>query len=74
MITMLEEKFQLTEVMGYSIEANKQRDALRSLLRRDAGMLTPSLWAEVHAAYQQMLPGLTVWQASHARSIIAELH
>jgi hypothetical protein len=73
MITMLDEKFRLTEVMGYSIEAQKQRTELNSLLRRDSSMLTPSLWAEVGRAYQQMLPGLTVWQATHSQSIIEEL-
>ena len=74
MITMLDEKFRLTEVMGYAMEAQKQRTELNSLLRRDSSMLTPSLWAEVDRAYQQMLPGLTVWQATYSRSIIEELH
>ena len=64
MITMLDEKFRLTEVMGYTIEADKQRAQLNNLIRQDHAMLTPSLWAEVDKAYQQMLPGLTVWQAS----------
>jgi hypothetical protein len=73
MITMLDEKFQLTQVMGYSMEANKQRSELNSLLRKDSAMLTPTLWAEVNRAYQQMLPGLTVWQASHALSILEGL-
>jgi hypothetical protein len=73
MITMLDEKFELTEVMGYTIEAQKQRTQLNDLLRRDSSMLTPSLWAEVDRAYQQMLPGLTVWRATHSQSIIKEL-
>ena len=73
MITMLDEKFRLTEVMGYTIEADKQRAQLNNLIRQDHAMLTPSLWAEVDKAYQQMLPGLTVWQASHARTIIEGL-
>jgi len=73
MITMLDEKFTLTEVMGYTMEADKQRAQLNNLLRKDSAMLTPSLWAEVDRAYQHLLPGLTVWQASHARSIIAGL-
>jgi hypothetical protein len=73
MITMLDEKFRLTEVMGYTMEAQKQRTELNSLLRRDSSMLTPSLWAEVDRAYQQMLPGLTVWRATHSRAIIEEL-
>jgi len=73
MITMLDDKFETTQVMGYTMESDKQRDQLNTLLRRDAAMLTPSLWNEVNTAYQHMLPGLTVWQASHARSIIAGL-
>ncbi len=36
-------------------------------------MLTPSLWSEVNHAYENMLPGLTVWQADHARFIITRL-
>jgi len=73
-ITMLDEKFNLTEKMGYTMEADKQRTALNSLLRQDRAMLTPSLWSEVNQEYQRILPGLTVWQASHARSMIAGLH
>jgi hypothetical protein len=73
MITMLDEKFRLTEVMGYTIEAQKQRTQLNNLLRRDSSLLTPSLWAEVDRNYQQMLPGLTVWRATHSQSIIEEL-
>jgi len=35
MITMLDEKFNLTEKMGYTMEADKQRTALNGLLRQE---------------------------------------
>ncbi len=71
-ITMLDEKFRLTEVMGYQMEAQKRRTEMFSLLRKDHAMLTASLWTEVNAAFQRVLPGLTVWQASHAESLLSE--
>jgi len=69
MITMLDEKFRLTEVMGYSIEAQKQRTELNSLLRRDSSMLTPGLW-QSGQGLSANASGLTVWQATHSQSII----
>jgi hypothetical protein len=74
MITELDEQFRLKEVLGYKMEADKQRAELYSLLRHDHAMLSPSLWNDVNEAYRQILPGLTMWQASHAQSIIGALH
>jgi hypothetical protein len=71
-ITMLEERFELTEVIGYQMQAEQQKEALFSLLRRDHAMLTPGLWQEVDAAYQRDLPGLTLWRASYARKILSQ--
>lgn len=71
-ITMLDEKFKLTEVMGYQMESDKRRKELFNLLRKDSAMLTPNLWADVNSGFQQVLPGLTVWQASHAQAILGE--
>ncbi len=73
MIVMLEEKFQTTSVLGYEMEADKQRQELRNLLRRDHSLLTPTVWRAVQLQFNRILPGLTVWQASHTQSLIYRL-
>jgi hypothetical protein len=73
MITMLEEKFQLTQVIGYRMEANKQRASLSNLVRTNRTLLDSAVWNEVNQRFQQILPGLTLWQADRAQSILAEL-
>lgn len=73
MITMLEEKFQLTQVIGYRMEANKQRASLSNLVRTNRALLDHAVWNEINQTFQQMLPGLTLWQADRAQSILAEL-
>ena len=73
MITMLEEKFQLTQVIGYSMEASKQKTNLSNLVRTNRPLLDHAVWNEVDQAFQRVLPGLTLWQANRAESILAEL-
>jgi hypothetical protein len=72
-ITKLDEQFKQTEVMGYSMEASKQRTKLANLLRSDRLLLDRSVWDEVDASFQRILPGLTVWEANHAQSILADI-
>jgi hypothetical protein len=67
-ITKLDEQFRQTEVMGYSMEAQKQRVRFTTLIRM---YRAPDVWAQVQARFQQILPGLTVWEANHAEVILA---
>jgi hypothetical protein len=68
-ITKLDEQFRQTEVMGYSMEAQKQRITYANLIR---SYRAPDVWIQVQARFQQVLPGLTVWEANHAQAILAE--
>jgi hypothetical protein len=73
MITMLDEKFQQTEVIGYRMEAGKQRTELFNLVHTNRALLNHAEWEKVNQQFEQILPGLTVWRASHAEAIIAGL-
>jgi hypothetical protein len=72
-VVMLEEKFQRTSIMGYQMEATKQRQALRSLIQRERNLLTPQVWKAVHSEFERVMPGLTVYQASATQSLLANL-
>jgi hypothetical protein len=72
LITMLDEKFQLTEVIGYSMEATKHKTALFVLLRSKRSLIDRSVWQSVEEHYQQILPGLTLWQAGRLRRELSE--
>jgi len=72
-VVMLEEKFQRTSIMGYQMEANKQRQALHALLQRDRNLLTPQVWKAVQSEFERLMPGLTVYQASATQSLLANL-
>jgi hypothetical protein len=73
LVVMLEEKFQRTSVMGYQMEADKQRQELRGLIRRDRKLLTSQVWKAVDSEFNQLMPGLTVYQASAMRSLLSNL-
>ena len=73
LVVMLEEKFQRTSIMGYQMEASKQRQQLRSLLQRDRSLLTPQVWRAVQSEFERLMPGLTVYQASATQSLLANL-
>ena len=72
-VIMLEEKFQRTSIMGYQMEANKQRQELRSLLQRDRKLLTPQVWKAVQSQFERLMPGLTVYQASATETFLSNL-
>lgn len=73
LITMLDEKFQLTEVIGYKMEASKQRTELLNLVHTNRALLNSAEWGKVNQQFEQILPGLTVWRASHTQAILAGL-
>lgn len=68
LITKLDEQFQQTQIMGYSIEAEKQRQKFASLVRT---YRSTAVWTEVQARFQQILPGLTVWEAGQMERLIS---
>lgn len=72
-ITKLDEQFRTTEIMGYSIEAQKQRQKLNDLVTSNRTLLTQDVWQRVREFYVQALPNLTVRQATHAQEILAGL-
>jgi hypothetical protein len=73
MVVMLEEKFLRTSVLGYEMEAKKQRAELHSLLVRDRRLLTPQVWKAVQSQFEQVMPGLTVNQASAMQGLLSNL-
>jgi TonB family protein len=72
-VTLLKDKFEKTQVMGYGMEADKQLSALHNLVRANRSSLNTATWQAVDAYYERVLPGLTVWQARYARSLLAEI-
>jgi hypothetical protein len=72
-VVMLEEKFERTSIMGYQMEASKQRQELRGLIQRDRRLLTPQVWNAVQSEFQRLMPGLTVYQAGATQSYLASL-
>jgi hypothetical protein len=71
-VTKLDEQFNRTQIMGYSMEAQKQRTQLRTLINENRAALSSGMWSNVRARFQQILPGLTVWEASHAQALLSE--
>jgi hypothetical protein len=72
-ITLLKDKFEATQVMGYSMEADKQLASLRALIRANRSSLGRAAWQAVDGDFGRVLPGLTVRQARYARSLLTEL-
>jgi hypothetical protein len=72
-VVMLDEKFERTSIMGYQMEASKQRQELRGLIQRDRKLLTPQVWSAVQSEFQRLIPGLTVYQASATKSLLSNL-
>ena len=69
-ITKLDEEFRQTEVIGLSMEAQKQRARLALLART---YRSPDIWGEVQTRFQTILPGLTVWEANHIETMLESL-
>jgi hypothetical protein len=72
-VVMLEEKFQQTSIMGYQMEANKQRTQLHNLMEQDRKLLTPQVWKAVQSEFERLMPGLTVYQASSTQALLSSL-
>jgi hypothetical protein len=72
-VTKLDEQFNRTQIMGYSMEAQKQRTQLRTLINENRAALSSGMWSNVRARFQQIIPGLTVWEASHAQTLLSEI-
>ena len=72
-VTKLDEQFNRTQIMGDSMEAQKQRTQLRMLINENRAALSSGMWSNVRIRFQQILPGLTVWEASHAQTLLSEI-
>jgi hypothetical protein len=71
--TKLEEEFRTKQLMGYQMEANKARRAFIILIRDNRVALDAGGWADVDRAYQQVLPGLTVFEARYMQGMLNSL-
>jgi uncharacterized coiled-coil DUF342 family protein len=72
-ISMLNDQFRVTGIMGYLMEAKKRKEELANLVRSERKLLTERVRREINDRFQQVLPGLTINQASDAERIMAGL-
>ena len=70
---MLDDKFQTTQIVGYSMESTKHLQYLLNLVRTDRTYLDSEVWKAADEAFQRIVPGLTVWQMRHAQSMLAQI-
>lgn len=72
-VALLKDKFETTQIVGYSMEADKQSTSLRALIHNNRSSLDRAAWQAVDGDFNRVLPGLTVRQARYARSLLIEL-
>lgn len=72
-VAMLGEKFMQTSIMGYDMEAEKQRKELRGLIQRNRSLVDPHLWKVVQIELDRVKPGLTINQLADTELCLTSL-